>query len=481
MASVNSLPSEVLCIVFEYLSVDDLVHTIPSICQKWKNASQDILLWKNKTYRPTKDKTVEDVVSYLKKLPRLYLLDLKSMTDENYVLVDKILILICQMFPEVESVLLGDGALYSVEQMISLLHVSSSLNSLSLNVSENNHDLMRALWSAPKLKHLSLTNHPILDDISAEYICNIVRCCHSLEALKLTVCVNDMNKITRILEVAKHVLKYLEFKAVFGFQQALLSDSFVQCYKLKTLKFSTKEGQCELLNLANFGKMPSILELALINFPLVPSSLTLLFVQNSWPQLEVLCVSGVKTLETEFLHQVFERCPNLQSLDVSRSNISDTGISSLNVHCPKLQHLCVSYTSLTDLSLTDFWRCPLVDTLILRACCKLTSNVVHHIVKCVHLKLIDASNNTWLTDRDVVKLLSCSKLETLRIGSCESISGIFFQNVKCFSPTLREIELSQFVHEDYYKITCQKLHSLRVTTVDKYSEYRLSNDVFAYP
>lgn len=115
MATVFSLPNELVLKVFSYLDVADISLSVSRVCKLWNILSYDTLLWKNLRLIVHKGMELEYVLNLLPHLPLLKRLTLQWRTDTEYII--KALCEHCCDVTEIEMVCCGYVGLNCVQKL----------------------------------------------------------------------------------------------------------------------------------------------------------------------------------------------------------------------------------------------------------------------------------------------------------------------------------------------------------------------------
>ena len=204
------------------------------------------------------------------------------------------------------------------------------------------------------LKSLSCSDCSLLSDSAVSFIFSYF---HELESLQLY----EAQSLTGI-----------------GFQSACSSGSGL-CLKHFALRDAKLFAGVSVITLAQ--SFPVLSKLELINCPLVTQSdLLVLFASPCRLKLQLLNLSQCLCVNDDLLSIISLCIPNLASLDVSGSVLSDAGVEHLSTNCKRLKYLYISETQvsgnvfqvlcslMSDLIVLDIRKCPNVPSSNIGTC-----------------------------------------------------------------------------------------------------------------
>lgn len=230
MASLLSLPDELLFEVFLYLDVTDVALCVANVCKRWRTLAHDSLLWNSLKFKVSKDMELSYVLYILPQLSQLRVVSLHWRTDTGEIV--NVLCEYCPLLVDIKLICCGfidQGCVRTLFERCHNLRVlsiskcwslpSQCLDDITLLTNLTALNLSNSLLTPQQFVSISHSCKR-LTSINIDYVRGI-----SEDILKQFIC----QRTTLLLSLS-----------VFG---ELLTDTFLQsvqlCQKLKHLHIST--------------------------------------------------------------------------------------------------------------------------------------------------------------------------------------------------------------------------------------------------
>ena len=221
---------------------------------------------------------------------------------------------------------------------------------------------------------------------------------------------------------------------------------------LKIPNWMTDEQMLSMLGDGRFPKLKS-LEKSCQNGKNISDS-TIAEVARRFPDLQSLAIkySGITDIG---VIAVANRCPNLKSINLwSCEKITDASIVQVVKKCRHLQSLLLGVCGrITDTSVIEIARgCPHLQKLSLASCGTITDDVMVEIARgCPHLKSLDVRNSYDITDISVLAIAhNCPSLQKLNLGKIygENITDESVMEIARCCPHLQSLKLGECKYID---------------------------------
>lgn len=230
MATVFSLPDELMLEVFLYLDVTAIALCVANVCKRWKVLSCDSLLWNSLKFTVKKDMKLSYILNILPQLPQLRHVSLHWRTDS-----DDIIDVLCDHCPYMVDIkliccgFLDRGCIHKFHERFNNLRVLS----------------LSKCWSVPSQ---CLDDIALLTNLTVLNLSNCLLTPQQFVLISHNCAILTSLNIDYVRGISEEMLskfisqrtKTLESLSVFG---ELLTDYFFQniqlCQKLKYLHIST--------------------------------------------------------------------------------------------------------------------------------------------------------------------------------------------------------------------------------------------------
>ena len=179
------------------------------------------------------------------------------------------------------------------------------------------------------------------------------------------------------------------------------------------------------------------------------------------------CLTALDLSFCPQLTQLDVNLPELTSLKIAGTSITDEAICRLLSTCPKLRHLDVTQCNLTDTGFKALASlCPMLQTLVAASCPWLTSNGLIHLAHCSTLTQLNVAG-CKVNDGALLSTLQHNKsLRALNVTGCTKLTDIFLE-------PLGWLEGSQMtVCPDLVNLNLSDCSRLTDNTIRKLSEER---------
>jgi len=140
------------------------------------------------------------------------------------------------------------------------------------------------------------------------------------------------------------------------------------------------------------------------------------------------CLTALDLSFCPQLTQLDVNLPELTSLKVAGTSITDEAICRLLSNCPKLRHLDVTQCNLTGISFKALASlCPMLQSLVAANCPQLTSEGLTSLAHCSTLTELNVAGNR-LNDGALLNTLQHNKsLRALNVTGCTKLTDLFLE------------------------------------------------------
>ena len=317
-----------------------------------------------------------------------------------------------------------------------------SPNLKKLNLSKNCKVELRGFTDAavhtivtycPQIEALSINSWTDITDISMKHLSQL--CC--LKEIDLSYCNNVTSAGLQILLRATHqtleALVFAEFKGkIRNFTHfvdaALLHCIGTYCSNLTKLHIfipvimtSPSQEVSDATNADLVGMLrgcPLLEDFSLAYFPSAADIIVATLVLYC-PHLKRIYLDSAACPD-EYVPLLCQSFPNLQALQLSNCQLSDTGIESIATYCHKLQELTLYATRRTY---TDAALCALFTT-------------------CVDLRLVNFGYQHTLSDRCVMTLVEhCPRLRSLTLIHNSNLTDLTLTSIAVYGKSLEHLSI----------------------------------------
>jgi len=433
--SILNLPNEVMTEIFSYVSAEDLVDNVCNTCTSWMALTETDALWRRVTFKPSYRMSDTDLLSYIKKMPRLKHFFLNHERDSNKIM-DKMrehcsniisIVIKNKVGPEKKKItdmllkfqgmecfeVATNGSYLSLDfaRLYGTFHSRSSVNMLANEGPfVNNFILNPLLGYIPEI--------PVFLSVPLSVVHSVIK--KKRDEMRSLSVNCDVNADTFSLICTCKELRYL---FVCDTRDEGLPINIVPLANLTNL---------ETLQLVGFRDVYSA----------IPSVLFEGVVFSCLKKLEI--VQGGILLEM-ILIPLLRVCPKLKHLNVQDNILSDEQLRNIQ-YCRELEYIDVS----RNYSLTDGF----------------VTNLAEY---CRKVKFLDISFCPAISEKFVYLLHTCKKLETLRIEGTY-YSGIYFRYIPIMLPNLKEFYVKHFYSMNILRDLVLRMPTLRVIKCTRHPE-----------
>ncbi|KAI3958163.1 hypothetical protein MKW98_020805 [Papaver atlanticum] len=264
--------------------------------------------------------------------------------------------------------------------------------------------------------------------------------CISLRDLSLSKCVGVLDDGLSLLVARHKELKRIDISCCREITHLSMDSITDSCNSLTSLRMES----CSLVSKEAFisiGKKCLFLEeLDFTDTEVDDEGLKSI---SRGSRLSVLRIGICLNITDEGLIHVGMHCPKLVELDLYRSpSITDLGIAAIAGGCPNLEIINLAYSrDITDISLLSLSKCTKINTLEIRGCPSISSTGFSAIAQ------------------------GCKRLTKLDIKSCFNINDSGMALLAHFSQSLKQINLSYCSVTDVGLLALASISCLQVVTI----------------
>ncbi|XP_067015355.2 uncharacterized protein [Anabrus simplex] len=381
---METLPDEVLEVVFSYCSVRDLVSSVQHVCWHWKRVVHTSRLWRDVIYRPDKVDTDSHIVSMLCGSAVLQAVDFSA-----------------RIYGQMVFQALADNC---PELKTLLVHVDQDIN----------YDVLKAIHEkCTKIEQLS----PPLSVVSSPEKCQIVGEFINLKILSLVAPLQYPCSILCLKDIADGCPQLQHLTLLFG--GYFTNDLFYTMVKKKD-HLHTIEVSC--INFCGMCTLPLLS---------VCSSLKTLHMHNS-------CNS-----ESHFKVNSLRKLRALTSLSWEGFHHEDQMLKIFdNKNLVQLLELTLISCNAYNDSVTEVivQNCPLLQCITLELCSNFSDDSLRLFSSLAYLNTLRIYGNSHITDRGIMSLQQVDQLLCLSLGQCKNLTSASLEVVANLSK-LHELRL----------------------------------------